>query len=121
MDTAAVSHGSAAARITFAGIVFVVALFFFTRNNGFWFDYHPDEGSKSGQIINGTRNYHHPLLMLNAADVAARIAGAAASSFSLGGLAGLRRIAVEADAFRRFSASHSGDRAGAHLACAASR
>ncbi len=76
MDTAAVSPGSAAARITFAGIVFVVALFFFTRNNGFWFDYHPDEGSKSGQIINGTRNYHHPLLMLNAADVASRIAGA---------------------------------------------
>ena len=44
-----------------------------TRHNNFSYSYHPDEYGKTGQIIGKIRNYHHPLLMLYAADVAARL------------------------------------------------
>lgn len=61
-----------------AGIM-AVALFIFslwlnTRHNDFPYSYHPDEGGKTGQIIGGIRNYHHPLLMLSATDIVSRLA-----------------------------------------------
>ena len=62
-----------------------VALFFgsvllFTRDNGFSFSYHPDEDGKTFQIIQRERNFHHPLLMLNATDLAVHVAGVSKSS-----------------------------------------
>ncbi len=40
-------------------------------------EYHPDEPSKVAQLLDGTRNYHHPPLMLTLADAAARVGGVA--------------------------------------------
>jgi hypothetical protein len=42
----------------------------YTRNNNFPFYYHTDEPGKVSQIINGTRNYRHPLLLIDATDAA---------------------------------------------------
>lgn len=45
----------------------------FTRHHDFPYSYHPDESGKVGQLIKGSRNYHHPLLLLSLTDVAARV------------------------------------------------
>jgi Dolichyl-phosphate-mannose-protein mannosyltransferase len=42
----------------------------YTRNNNFPFYYHTDEPGKVSQIIDGTRNYRHPLLLIDATDAA---------------------------------------------------
>ena len=44
-----------------------------TRHHDFPYSYHPDEGGKVTQIIVGSRNYHHPLLLLSATDIASRV------------------------------------------------
>jgi hypothetical protein len=50
----------------------LLALLFwaYTRNNNFPFYYHTDEPGKVSQIIDGTRNYRHPLLLIDATDAA---------------------------------------------------
>lgn len=55
-------------------VLFVGCLLLFTRDNGFSFSYHPDEDGKTFQIIQRERNYHHPLLLLNATDLVAHLA-----------------------------------------------
>ena len=57
-----------------AFVLFVGSLLLFTRDNCFSFSYHPDEDGKTFQIIQRERNFHHPLLMLNATDLAAHLA-----------------------------------------------
>ena len=54
--------------------LFIGSLLLFTRDNGFSFSYHPDEDGKTFQIIQRERNYHHPLLLLNATDLAVHLA-----------------------------------------------
>ncbi len=57
-----------------AGVVmFALGVF----HNDFPCEYHPDEPSKVAQLLDGTRNYHHPPLMLTLADAAARVGGVA--------------------------------------------
>ncbi len=53
------------------GAMFALGVF----HNDFPCEYHPDEPSKVAQLIDGTRNYHHPPLMLTLADAAARFGG----------------------------------------------
>ncbi|HEV8184925.1 MAG TPA: hypothetical protein VGP40_03145, partial [Chthoniobacterales bacterium] len=43
-----------------------LAFAIYTRHNDFSFSYHPDEFTKVEQVQNGTRNFHHPLLLLTA-------------------------------------------------------
>jgi hypothetical protein len=57
-----------------AAVLFTFTLALHTRHNDFPFSYHPDEGGKVGQIILGSRNYHHPLLLLSVTDVISRVA-----------------------------------------------
>jgi hypothetical protein len=54
--------------------IFALSLVLYTRHNDFPYTYHPDEHGKVTQIIAGSRNYHHPLLMLSATDVVSRVA-----------------------------------------------
>jgi hypothetical protein len=54
--------------------LFVFTLVLHTRHNDFPFTYHPDEGGKVTQVLVGSRNYHHPLLMLQTATYASRLA-----------------------------------------------
>jgi hypothetical protein len=56
-------------------VLFVASLALFTRDNRFAFDYHPDEDGKTHQIIERERNFHHPLLLLNATDLAVHLTG----------------------------------------------
>ena len=55
--------------------LFIGSLLLFTRDNGFSFSYHPDEDGKTFQIIQRERNFHHPLLLLNAVDLTVHLAG----------------------------------------------
>lgn len=55
-------------------VLFVFTLVLHTRHNDFPFTYHPDEGGKVTQVLVGSRNYHHPLLMLQTATYASRLA-----------------------------------------------
>ncbi len=55
-------------------VLFAFSLWLNTRHNDFPYSYHPDEEGKTGQIIGGSRNYHHPLLMLSATDIVSRVA-----------------------------------------------
>lgn len=52
---------------------FAIALLLYTSNNRFPYYYHPDEPSKVRQIESGSRNFHHPLLLLTATDLAVRL------------------------------------------------
>ncbi len=52
-------------------VMFALGVF----HNDFPCEYHPDEPSKVAQLLDGTRNYHHPPLMLTLADAAARLGG----------------------------------------------
>lgn len=54
-------------------VLFVGSFTLFTRHNDFPYSYHPDESGKVGQVIKGSRNYHHPLLLLSATDIASRL------------------------------------------------
>ncbi len=44
-------------------------------HNDFPFEYHPDEPSKVAQLVNGTRNYNHPPLMLTLTAWTTRLLG----------------------------------------------
>ncbi len=55
-----------------AAVLFAGAFTLGTRHHDFPYSYHPDESGKVGQIIRGSRNYHHPLLLLSVTDIAAR-------------------------------------------------
>ena len=56
-----------------AVVIFLGSFVLFTRHNDFPYSYHPDESGKTGQVIKGSRNYHHPLLLLSLTDVASRV------------------------------------------------
>ena len=56
-----------------AVVLFALTLGLDTRHNDFPFTYHPDEGGKVAQVLLGSRNYHHPLLLLS--DHGLRLAG----------------------------------------------
>lgn len=47
--------------------LFAVALSVFTQHNRYPYFYHPDEYGKCKQIVDGKRNFNHPLLLLNTA------------------------------------------------------
>ncbi|RYD38586.1 MAG: phospholipid carrier-dependent glycosyltransferase [Verrucomicrobiaceae bacterium] len=53
--------------------VFGVGLGMFTRYNEFKFYYHPDEPGKVRQLVNGTRNFNHPMLMLTTVDAVRKL------------------------------------------------
>ena len=55
------------------GAICLVHLWLATRSNEFHFQQHPDEISKIEQILENRRNLHHPLLMINAVDLAAKL------------------------------------------------
>jgi hypothetical protein len=57
-----------------AAVLFAVTLALDTRHNNFPYTYHPDEGGKVKQTIEGERNYHHPLLLLSTTAVMSRLA-----------------------------------------------
>ncbi len=54
----------------------LVGLALFTQANRFPSAYHPDEPSKARQVIEQEYNFHHPMLMLSTATLAARFSGA---------------------------------------------
>ena len=58
-----------------AALLFAAALWLDTRQNGFPFFYHKDEPLKVDQLITGKWNFHHPFLMLGAAEVAKKALG----------------------------------------------
>ena len=47
-------------------------LWFYTAHNSYPFFYHTDEPGKVRQVIDGTRNFHHPLLLITATDLTTR-------------------------------------------------
>lgn len=47
-------------------------LWFYTAHNSYPFFYHTDEPAKVRQVIDSTRNFHHPLLLISATDLVAR-------------------------------------------------
>jgi hypothetical protein len=57
-----------------AVVLFALTLVLHTRHNDFPFTYHPDEGGKVSQVLVGSRNYHHPLLLLSATTYVSRLA-----------------------------------------------
>ena len=57
-----------------AAVLFALTLGLDTRHNDFPFTYHPDEGGKVVQVLLGSRNYHHPLLLLSTTACVSRIA-----------------------------------------------
>ncbi len=58
-----------------AALLAVAGFFADTHDNSFPFYYHVDEPSKTGQVIRGEYNFHHPLLLLDATEGLMRIAG----------------------------------------------
>ncbi|HEY6112260.1 MAG TPA: glycosyltransferase family 39 protein [Chthoniobacterales bacterium] len=50
-------------------------LWFYTAHNSHPFFYHTDEPGKVRQVIDGTRNFHHPLLLITATDLISRTLG----------------------------------------------
>lgn len=55
--------------------LFVMVAGLFSRGNDFPFFYHTDEPGKVEQIVEGRRNFHHPLLMLNASSSVLTLGG----------------------------------------------
>lgn len=74
--TVAVSAcGSPNRRFVLPVVLVLLCLGYFwlaTRNNDFHFQQHPDETGKIEQVIEDFRNFNHPLLMVNAAELVAR-------------------------------------------------
>lgn len=65
-------HGFAIIAPCLAALLFsALAFFLFTRNDDFPVTYQPDESSKVYQLLQGdsARNFNHPLLMLDAAQI----------------------------------------------------
>lgn len=71
--TLAPAGSRAAMRWVIPLATFAIALLLYTSNNRFPYYYHPDEPSKVRQIESGSRNFHHPLLLLTATDLAVRL------------------------------------------------
>jgi len=53
----------------------VALLWFYTAHNSYPFFYHTDVPAKVRQVIDGTRNFHHPLLLITATDLISRLIG----------------------------------------------
>ncbi len=60
-------HGAAVAALCL--VAFALTVWLATRHNTFPFYYHPDEPAKTRQLLGGERNYRHPLLMLDTAQL----------------------------------------------------
>jgi hypothetical protein len=92
---------------------FVACLFLYTRNNTFTFKYHPDEQSKTRQIIEGTRNFNHPQLMLETTHLVVRLLGVAPKPQSVvevgrwvsAGFAAMAVVALAATGYRAAGAA----------------
>ncbi|HEY5753433.1 MAG TPA: phospholipid carrier-dependent glycosyltransferase [Chthoniobacterales bacterium] len=63
------------AQATLLAALFAAAFLFLSRHNHFPVYYHPDELSKGDQVVSGALNYHHPLLLLDSADLLLRASG----------------------------------------------
>lgn len=57
-----------------AALFAILALFLSTRDNRFPSSYHPDESSKTRQVLDGDYNFHHPLLLLDTARLVMAVA-----------------------------------------------
>jgi hypothetical protein len=57
-----------------AVVFFLLTTWLYTANNEFGVNDHPDESGKARQIVDDTRNFHHPLLLLSATQVLATVA-----------------------------------------------
>jgi hypothetical protein len=51
------------------GGLFAFCLWFYTRNNTFPMEFHPDESGKVAQVTSEYRNFNHPQLMLEATQI----------------------------------------------------
>lgn len=60
------SRGEFAQQWLITVAILAVAFAIYTRHNDFSFSYHPDEFTKVEQVHYGSRNFHHPLLLLTA-------------------------------------------------------
>ena len=56
-----------------SGLLLCFLLSFYGWHNDFDFYYHTDEPGKVKQVLTGTRNFHHPLLMITATDLVVRV------------------------------------------------
>ncbi len=63
------------AMVVISLIVFFVSLTLGTRHNDFPYYYHLDEPLEVWMVIQGSTNFHHPLLMGNTTDLVSRILG----------------------------------------------
>ncbi len=52
---------------------FAIALLLYASQNRFPYYYHPDEPTKVQQIQTGSRNFHHPLLLLTTTELAVKV------------------------------------------------
>jgi hypothetical protein len=64
-------RGTAPAILLYSGLC-AGLLWFYTAHNSYPFFYHTDEPGKVRQVIDGTRNFHHPLLLISATDLVTR-------------------------------------------------
>ncbi len=70
-------------RVRLAAVVCAfIAFLLGIKNNDFPFYYHIDEPGKVAQLATGERNFNHPLLLLNATDLAIRVTGRTPSEIS---------------------------------------
>ena len=63
--------------------VFLAALPWFSRDLGFSWHFHADEGGKIAQVQMGERNFHHPLLMLHCVQGVVALTGANSSPHAI--------------------------------------
>ena len=73
-------------------LIFVASFLVYTHNNDFSYLYHTTEETKIAQITTHEYNLYHPLLMLDAAEVIARVSGANTRKVIAGALNGNIRI-----------------------------
>ena len=64
---------SRAAALFLALALFAACLFLYTRHNAFPFYCHPDEPQKVLQVMTGSRNFHHPMLLLTVTEAAVKM------------------------------------------------
>jgi len=69
------AHGTRIWMAAVSVVIFSLSLWLGTRNNSFPYYYHLDEPLEVQMVMNGTTNFHHPLLMGNTTDLVRRILG----------------------------------------------
>jgi hypothetical protein len=71
MNTTGHLRRTAPAILLYSGLC-AALLWLYTAHNSYPFFYHTDEPGKVRQVIDGTRNFHHPLLLITATDFVTR-------------------------------------------------